>query len=261
MFKKISVSVFVLACATMMMSNNKGVQILSGFSGVPGESSCTNCHNGGTGFGLKLQSSNIDVKFNGATPTIFKSDSSYLVSIQLKVKAGKKYGFQATIENNNTTNRVGTFTSGSNTLIKSSTYVNYNTMSTTGAFSFNWKAPDSLTYSDTARFYIAVLEGNGNGSNQGDSVLLLNFAIPCTNMPKKINTGICGPECKDQTSVYVDNERVSIVSNTIIPFEIYNQDGRKILAGKSDKEIDMSAFARGIYYLYADKKVNRIIKD
>ncbi len=137
-------------------------------TGAPGETTCSTasgCHSGGAFAGTSTLT---------GVPDTIKANTDYNLTITLK-SACTRTGFQITcLDNSNT--KCGTFTAGTGNNVSNTTtrqYVRQSSAKTLSGGSanyvFKWKSPASIT-KDTAYFYFAMLQANGNGNTSGDNV-------------------------------------------------------------------------------------------
>jgi uncharacterized protein (TIGR03437 family) len=156
-------------------------------SGVPGESTCaqSGCH---VGTGNPTEGS-IEVTFEGGNT--YTPGQAKNISVRV-TQQSNRFGFQMTARQAGSTGtQAGSFVAGQGmrvicgndserqgTSCPSASpleFVEHNTPSSTGQWSFQWTAPAEAV--GDVRFYIAANAANGNGSNTGDRIFTANFTL------------------------------------------------------------------------------------
>jgi hypothetical protein len=177
--------VFILACLGLSLQKSSlldsgwfhasavknGGGSSPGFTGAPGEESCTACHSGSV---LDGANENVLIVTDGVLPVSqYVPGASYTVSLAMSSNPAKK-GFQATALDVSG-QMAGTFTAGVTTSINGSVmnYANHKSLSNTAitpAWTWNWKAPSTNVGKVT--FYVASNVANNNGGSNGDKIYL-----------------------------------------------------------------------------------------
>lgn len=158
---------------TMEITNNNGK---AGFTGSPGEQTCTSCHSG------TINSGNGSVSITtNVPPAGYTAGQTY--QIEVNVTDGSSnlfgFGFEALLVSNNTNAGSFTITNSASTQIKTASVsgnmrnnvvhtLNGGTGSGQKVFTFNWTAP--ATGSGEVKFYAVGNATNGNNSTSGDKV-------------------------------------------------------------------------------------------
>jgi len=150
-----------------------------GFTGAPGESTCTACHGGGPAGGV--------LTIEGL-PASYTAGQQITVTVRLNHPGRARYGFELTALGPGGTS-VGTIelTQSDRTQLKQSffgpqrTYVEHNLNGTApssgqGLWTFRWTAPAAST--GTVTFYAAGNSANGDGTQIGDTILTATASIP-----------------------------------------------------------------------------------
>ncbi len=154
----------------------------AGFTGAPGEATCTGCHTGST---LDGSSENTFILLDGVNPvTNYTPGTSYTASLQLASNPAKK-GFSA-VALDGANNNVGSFTGlligGTQDFSASGKdYVSHTASSNTNAntaWLWTWDAPASDAGSVT--FYIASNVSDDSGNALGDAIYLSQHIIGST---------------------------------------------------------------------------------
>jgi hypothetical protein len=153
----------------------------AGYTGSPGETTCSSCHTGGSGQGNVL----IAGVFSN-NQYQYLSNQNYNMSVTV-LKAGVTrfgFGLEALDTNNNS---VGNFIplTDCQTLTASNGRINLTHTSsgtftsTTGTktFNFTWQAPSSTTYSGKVKFYAVGNCTNNNNSDSGDIVFATSLSL------------------------------------------------------------------------------------
>jgi len=157
----------------MELTNNNGK---AGFTGSPGEQTCTSCHSGtiNSGSGSVSITSNIP-------PAGYTAGQTYQIDVTVTDGTSNLFGFgfEALLSSNNTNAGSFTITNSASTQIKTASVsgnmrnnvvhtLNGGTGSGQKVFSFNWTAPSSG--SGEVKFYAVGNATNGNNSTSGDKV-------------------------------------------------------------------------------------------
>jgi hypothetical protein len=160
----------------------------SGYTGAPGEGSCTSCHSA-TAITSGPTWSNLTLTRTGGLNTILPNSVNTL-TLNLASGTSTDFGFQLCVLPNtasSTSASIGTFSAGSNfdiqTTSASSPNRMYLTQTTSGisasggskSYTFNWQTPS--TFNGSATFYLAFNEANGNSSSSGDNIYLKTFSV------------------------------------------------------------------------------------
>jgi hypothetical protein len=165
----------------------------TGYSGAPGEGTCTSCHGGAGGGSTTLTS---DIPLNGFVP-----GATY--NMVLTVSQAGRPLFGLGLESLSTANtQAGTLTAGAGTQIQVKSArqnlihtLNGGASPNSKAFAFKWTAP--ATAAGNVTFYYAGLAANGNGTDDtgdntyaGSKVFSPQTAVPTVltlNCPTDIN--------------------------------------------------------------------------
>lgn len=142
------------------------------YAGAPTESTCSNCHGGGSTSGSSISLSNI--------PTQFTAGQTY--PLTLTIVHGSPIGtsvggFQIVATNGMANTQVGTFTASSGTRLNNVdrlTQSSPKNLSTgTVSWTFDWTAPASGAPSNVV-FYYAGNAADGTGGTGGDAIVTGN---------------------------------------------------------------------------------------
>jgi hypothetical protein len=160
----------------------------SGYTGAPGEGSCTSCHSG-TAITSGTTWNNLSLTRTGGLNAILPNSVNTL-TLNLASGTSTDFGFQLCVLPNSATSTsasVGTFSAGSNFDIQTTTASSPNRMyltqtasgisasGGTKSYTFNWQTPS--TFNGSATFYLAFNEANGNSSSSGDNIYLKTFSV------------------------------------------------------------------------------------
>lgn len=162
-----------------------------GFTGAPGESTCTSCHGGGPAGGtLTIE----------GLPTSYTAGQQILVTVRLNQAGRARYGFELTALGPNGQS-AGTIelSQPDRTQLKNSffgpqrVYVEHTFNGTTpssgqGLWTFRWTAPATST--GTVTFYVAGNAANGDRTASGDSIYTTNTAIQAQQTPPPPNFAV-----------------------------------------------------------------------
>lgn len=153
---------------------------MSGVTGAPGESNCTQCHSGTAQSGASQNILQV-VDANFQPVTTYIPGTSYTVTVSLASNPAKR-GFSATaLDGTNT--MAGSFTGsgigGTQDYASGGRdYVSHTASSNTDAtsiYAWTWQAP--ATNVGPVTFYVASNEANNNGATSGDVIYISSHVI------------------------------------------------------------------------------------
>ena len=218
----------------------------AGYTGAPGESTCSSCHNGGSAASSDIIMTAVPAFSNG---TGFYADSVYQITISMYATGFTRYGFDAQFLNASNTQAGTLKVAGSG--VKFSTLgtrrhaVHSAVMSAasgTAAFTFTWQAPST----GDANLYAIGNAVNGNNATSGDFVIPTKvFSLTALALPVDTTTDVGIRE--EQIAVKAFNLFpnpsngaifVSYFLNQSMAIEtaIYTIDGRKVKTLSSEVE-------------------------
>lgn len=148
---------------------------VTGKTGAPGESNCTECHVGTT---LDGTGTNVLTVLNGASPVSnYVPGTTYNVTLSLN-SGDVKEGFSSTVLDLSTNSMAGSFTgaNGFGTAISSASGRDYAThtasSNTSSNFFWSWEWDAPATDVGPVKFYVATNIANGNNNITGDVIYL-----------------------------------------------------------------------------------------
>ena len=169
------------------------------------QSTCNVCHNS---YPLNNAGGGISISI-ADSPTAYTPGNTYVLTVTVsQVPAAARYGFEIAavdVQNQN----VGTFTAIAGTQIVSSVingnniaFLEHNTPSTSGTWTFSWTAP--AVSQGTVRFYASGVAANNNNNSSGDYVYttLNTLSSSCGNA---ILNHATVKSCTSQTGVNLNN--------------------------------------------------------
>jgi len=237
---------FLILFAGILMANRGGSP--GGRTGsTTDKGTCSSnggCHAGGPSTVTVQDYILTNVPISGYVP-----GQTYTVSLNPSKDGISVWGFEMMAEDANG-NAVGEFISNSDAnAMNNGERATHKFSSTSGTgkklWDVLWKAPTAGTGPIT--FYAASLAANGNGNTNGDNVLT-DTATVIEGAPSSVWS--------------VDWEKVRIYPNpatnsihldglirTDFTISIYNQMGKEVYSSEYTNTIDVSRFAKGIYYL------------
>ena len=199
MKKKFTISILsligtiILTSATVILQD-KGI---AGYTGSPGETTCTNCHNS---FQLNTGGGSITIS---TTPSLtsnqFVPSTTYTVMVTVAKTSHSLFGLGVEILNSSNTNAgtLAIINSASTQLkssgVKTNVVHQLNGGAATGSktFSFRWTAPAS----GNATIYASGVAANSDGGTSSDYVYN-------TSLPLSISTGIKEVSLDNSISIY-----------------------------------------------------------
>jgi hypothetical protein len=167
-----------------------------GHTGAPGEFTCAYCHSGNP-----ITSGNVwdNISFYSDIPALgYNKDSTYNITISIRQNGKSSFGFQLTTLTKYTSAMAGTLVLSDPTRTKLTTnstryYVSHTNGSTawndSNSWSFQWTAPSTNT--GPVKFYAALVTGNNNSAQSGDTVYTKSWTI---------NQGTLNPTAEIQLS-------------------------------------------------------------
>jgi hypothetical protein len=163
---------------------------------------CATCHS--PGVGNLMGSAAVSISGNPSEYTLGTTYSITVIGLQTS-PIPAFYGFEMAAVRANNAN-AGTFTAVAGTNVASQTvsgnsisFIRHSTTSTSGTWTFNWKAPS--TNVGDIRFYLAINAADGDGGTDGDYIYttLFTLAQPCTPTTATLSTNNHAT-CTDMTS-------------------------------------------------------------
>jgi len=174
-FTTLGLAITVLVGSSAFM--NKSASGYAGYTGSPGESTCGNCHGGGSSAvsGITI-TSNPAFLVNASSQTEYLPDSTYQITLDIAASGFTRFGFGCEILNSANTNSGNMQNQGAGvkfltSLGKKNAVHTIPKVNASGAvsFTFKWVAPTASN--GDAIIYAIGNAVNGNGSTSGDFVL------------------------------------------------------------------------------------------
>ena len=256
---------FIVFTSEIQSDNGK-----AGYTGSPGETKCNNCH---SSYALNSGGGSVVLTSNMVN---WQYEPGYTYDMTLTVSRTGNSLFGMGLEALTTSNtNAGTLTVTNNhTQIKTKTVssvvrnnmvhtLNGGASSNSMAFTFRWVAPASDIGNIT--MYFCGVAANNNGNENNDYVYNSSQLItPMTG------TGISEFAEGQSLSVYPNPASANVTVKTAfsdsdpVSLKLYDHRGNLVhllnLTGNNEGAIDVSAYAKGIYFLTAesgDKKFSR----
>lgn len=172
LLSSLSGPVLILATSAFMTQSSNGIQ---GYTGSPGESTCSHCHSGGFSPSSGITINSIPAfSFNENAEMTFMPDSTYKIEVEVKADGFSKFGFASQILSSSLVNSGTLQAAGSGVkflnagLKRTAVHTSpKNASANTATFSYEWKAP----HDGDAIIYAISNAVNGNGNTGGDFVL------------------------------------------------------------------------------------------
>jgi len=167
----IGFSVFAYSNLETQTASTYSTNPPDGNTGAPGQTNCTQCHNGNALMGSDITH---DIPSAG-----YNAGQSYSITVTSTQSGGTTFGFQITSFDAGN-NQVGTFLDNNNIGISGNgayaEHVGSNTSGTDSkTWTFDWVAPAAGTGDVT--FYSSTNATNSNGNSSGDVVTLSNSTV------------------------------------------------------------------------------------
>jgi hypothetical protein len=252
--------VFTLGTSIFLLSNSGGA--IAESTGAPREQTCgrSSCHNVASNQG----NATIDVEFpdNG---TKYQAGKTYALKVSIaNAEAPLRNGFQIVALDAQSKN-VGEWilTDAANTQIENG-FTNadrrYVTHTSSGnrvnSWTMSWKAPASNVGNIT--FYLAVIDGNSNGSNSEDMLYTTTKLIgfdTVSSTKEVVKTAVLLLENPV-------NQFIQLKSNDYIntAYQLFDANGKLMRQGKLANHLDVSTFNNGIYFLEVLTPRGRIVE-
>jgi hypothetical protein len=151
----------------------------AGYTGSPGESTCTSCHSGTPGTG--------NVAIAGSfTNNEYVSGQTYNMTVTVSQAGVTRCGFGLEVLDTNN-NVVGVLTPVTDCQLMTATNGRINVTHTSSGtftstpgsktFAFNWTAPSSTTYQGNVKFYAVGNATNNSNSDSGDKIYTTNLTL------------------------------------------------------------------------------------
>jgi hypothetical protein len=267
-------SIVVLALALMAfdITDKNGK---AGYTGAPGESTCSSCHNGGSAAASDILMTAVPAFSNG---TGFYADSVYQITLSMYATGFTRYGFDAEFLNASNTQAGTLKVAGSGvkfaTLGSRRHAVHSAVMSAasgTAAFTFTWQAPST----GDAKLYAIGNAVNGNNTISGDFVIPTKvFSLTALALPVDTTTDVGIQEVKGEVNAFSlfpnpSNGAISVSyflnQSMALETAIYTIDGRKVKtlstevepAGAANKSYQTD-LPSGMYILRINQNGNQV---
>ena len=171
----LTVVILISSSATLLKYNNG----IAGYSGSPGEGTCSNCHGGGSSASSGITITAVPAfSVNTNSETEYMPDSVYQITVETSAPNFSRFGFASQILNSSNTNAGVLQNAGSGVKFlnlggkRSAVHTTPKVAVGTALFTFKWAAPSD----GNATIYAIANAVNGNNSTSGD------FVIPPVSM-------------------------------------------------------------------------------
>jgi hypothetical protein len=218
----LSAIVILFVTSSYKVRNSTGI---AGKTGSPGESTCSECHSGGSSAstGVTLSAS---PEF---TLDQYVAGTTYTVSVTIGATGFSRFGFGCEILDSLSAN-AGTMQAITGTGVKllnaglrrNATHSTPKSGTDAATFKFRWIAPTI----DTATFYVCGNAVNFNGNTGGDLPIPHSFVL--TRMPEPVDTSSTDTNTTFIRELQIGNARLHIYPNpasmlTTVTYEIKDQ--------------------------------------
>lgn len=240
----------VIPASLLLMSNWDGPEAKSSGSPLENGKTCTQCHGGTANSG----SGNLTI----STDATYMTGMTHTISVSINEEMSSKFGFQAIAVDENDM-AVGTFTAGTGQEVYSedgADYIQHSTPSSTGQFTFDWKAPDSDVGDIT--IYVAGNASDGDNKTDGDLIYASTFTMTSDatgiNTPKAEKVNVYPNPSNGQFAVDFGNLDIDNV-------DIFNLAGELVYSNSNVvSSIQLNNLDHGIYLLKAQSGANTLTK-
>lgn len=244
---------FLFIAGTMNNSGSPGGKTGSPIDGA----NCTQCHTGSSTSNESWISSTIP-------ESGWIAGETYTITLNASNEAAKKIGFEITAENASA--KTGTFSLTDQSRIKLTnsnravTHTFAGNASTNGenSWEFSWKAPDNAAGEIT--FYAAFNLANGDGTTNGDQIVLSTLVIPANT-----NTDVIEYPA-NRLVVYPNpaSSRVNVNATALMQnLSVFNVAGRLIQThdnlNSNEFQINLEGLQPGLYFLKAQTTDGEIL--
>lgn len=277
-FTLFTIGTLLLIGASAFVSDTKNSTGMAGYTGAPGEQTCSACHSGGSA-ATKSISISSNPNFTGGK---YLPDSIYDITINVSATGFNNFGFGCEILNSSNAN-IGTMQNAGSGVKFLNAGARQNAVHSaikagTGSatFTFEWKAP--AAGAGDATFYACGNAVNANGNTNGDlpvpgsALLTLNEGTVAVVQPtftaiqevtdKFISNVVVSPNPSSgfsQISYNLKNESLTEI-------ELYDINGKKIKqlakeneqAGYKSHIINLSSVQAGVYFVRVNSNGNQV---
>ena len=190
---------------------------IAGYSGSPGEGTCSNCHGGGASASAGITITTVPAfSVNGNSELEYMPDSVYQITIETSASNFSRYGFASQILNSANTNAGALQNAGSGVKFlnlgakRSAVHTTPKIAAGTALFTYKWAAPSA----GEATIYAIANAVNGNNSTSGDFVIApvsMSLVAAPTPTPPIDSTSTVGVPQNKLTSL----QNVSVFPNPV----------------------------------------------
>jgi hypothetical protein len=257
----LAISSFILISSLFLSFGLYNSNGMAGYTGAPGEATCSNCHSGGISASSGVTISSVPAFSNNT----FYPDSIYQIIITASASGFTRYGFDCVVlsPSNTATGSMAqpgagvkfAFGAGRMHAVHSTPKIAGTGVAT---FTFNWTAP-----SNNATFYAIANAVNGNNNTSGDFVIpKVSLALTAVEPPIEppIPDAIADQDAVNALRLFPNpssgNVTVSFFqSGETSTIEVLDLHGRQIRPatvmndglGMRDSKIDVSGLPGGVY--------------
>lgn len=191
MSKKILSLLFFLSAVLIISTNLSNSSGPGGqYAGVPGTTTCAGCHSGNP-----LNASGGSSSITGVSGS-YVPGQSYSITYTVNRTTASAYGFQGTVVTGSNLG-AGSFTSnppGTSTYaVSGRNYIQHNSPSSSGSWTFTWQAP--ATNVGNVTFYFVGNAVNGNGTTSGDFVYTSTLTLTPGSVPITASASSTNASC------------------------------------------------------------------
>lgn len=249
----------VLITTTAFVRYQSGI---AGYTGSPGESTCSSCHGGGSSSASSISISAVPAFTNNE----YQPGQNYTITVSLAASGFNLFGFGCEILNQSNSNSGSMHSAGPGVKFLNAgsrrNAVHTNAKSGTGAadFTFEWTAPQN---GDAAQFYVAGNAVNGNNSSSLDApiaAISLQLSAAAANEPtavkdntetlKRVAVYPNPSGALTQISYFLQDARTTEVELLEINGSSVRRFGQRAeLPGLHTQTLDLHGIAPGIYFV------------
>lgn len=249
----------IVACL-LALGNSSGANPQN--TGAPGEATCGRftCHNIPANIGPAIPS----VFFGDSTTQGYRPGNTHLVTVSLMTPQSFRNGFQVVALDTNAQNAGSWILTDPEAMqiregltLTDRRYVTHTSNGNNrSSWQMNWMAPDSVI--GPVSFYVAILDANNNGNNQGDRLYLDTLMVdhdPLSAVKESTRRPLV--LFPNPATDYINIASLEIESKS---YAIYDMYGRRVLTGRTTGMVSIDRLTSGAYFFKLSGAENLITR-